>query len=193
MIGLWKAAPDILAPAVRAARTLSPARDTSIDVGSVTSYRTSDGEISHIRSRTWRTSSYGSGIPTTSERALQDSGSVYRGASIRRQCLPNNLPIFARRTRWRHGRTPKLRPTLCVYPCHRLLRVRRRWQAYVRQLRAKVAVVSLVYDKSVLRYQFGVHFIGIEEIDELRLCGRGFLGWDEPNFIRCRARCNLMR
>ena len=65
-------APVTFAPAVLFAITFNPARATSTEVGSVISYRTKAGEISHNRSRSSSTSSYGRGVPITSDKALID-------------------------------------------------------------------------------------------------------------------------
>jgi hypothetical protein len=52
-------------------------------------------------------------------------------------------------------------------------------------------MMALVHDERVLWNRFGVHLIGVEKIDEFRFCGRGFLGRDESNFVRCWAGCDL--
>ena len=59
-----------LAVAVLAISSFKPSEATSDDVGSVTSYLTNVGEISHSLSRRLRTSSYGKGVPAISETAL---------------------------------------------------------------------------------------------------------------------------
>ena len=59
-----------LAVAVLAINPFKPSEATSDEVGSVTSYRTNVGEISHSLSRRLRTSSYGKGDPVTSDTAL---------------------------------------------------------------------------------------------------------------------------
>jgi hypothetical protein len=63
-----------LAVAVLAISCLKPSEATSDEVGSVMSYRTNVGEISHSLSRRLRMSSYGKGDPATSDTALQKYG-----------------------------------------------------------------------------------------------------------------------
>lgn len=59
-----------LAVAVFAISSFRPSAATSDEVGSVISCRTNAGEISHNLSRKLRTSSYGKGVPATSDTAL---------------------------------------------------------------------------------------------------------------------------
>jgi hypothetical protein len=59
-----------LAVAVLKITSLKPSDATSDEVGSVMSYRTNIGEISHSLSRRLKTSSYGKGDPATSDTAL---------------------------------------------------------------------------------------------------------------------------
>jgi hypothetical protein len=68
------------APAVLFAIVFNPASATSTDVGSVTSYRTKVGEISHNRSRSSRTLSYGRGVAITSDKALVKVSSFIQDA-----------------------------------------------------------------------------------------------------------------
>jgi hypothetical protein len=97
-------------------RVFKPARVTSVEIGSVTSQRTSVGEISHIRSRNDSTSSYGRGWPKTSESALEDGGrvnEVYNGNNLD---TPNNLPVLTGSAWWRYSSATQLRATFSVYP-----------------------------------------------------------------------------
>ena len=66
--------PVNLAVVVLAINSFRPSAATSDEVGSVMSYLTSVGEISHSLSRRLRTSSYGKGVPETSETALKEHG-----------------------------------------------------------------------------------------------------------------------
>ena len=59
-----------LAVAVLAISSFKPSVATSDEVGSVMSYLTNVGEISHNLSRRLKTSSYGKGVPETSDTAL---------------------------------------------------------------------------------------------------------------------------
>ncbi len=43
----------------------------------------------------------------------------------------------------------------------RLLHVRRRGKAHVRELRSEITVVAVVDDKRVLEYEYGVEFVGV--------------------------------
>jgi hypothetical protein len=63
-----------LAVVVLAISSFRPSAATSGEVGSVTSYLTSVGEISHSLSRRLRTSSYGNGVLETSDTALRNYG-----------------------------------------------------------------------------------------------------------------------
>jgi hypothetical protein len=75
-MGLSNGAPPTFAGAVCAARVLSPASAISVDVCSSVSYRTSEGESSHIRSRRASTSSYGSVLSKISDSALGSSSVI---------------------------------------------------------------------------------------------------------------------
>ena len=68
------AIPVSLAVAVLAISSFRPSEATSDEVVSVTSYLTNVGEISHSLSRRLRTSSYGKGVPATSDTALRKDG-----------------------------------------------------------------------------------------------------------------------
>jgi len=51
-MGFRRGAPVAFAPDVCNDKVFKPVRATSVEVGSATSYCTSEGEISHMRSRT---------------------------------------------------------------------------------------------------------------------------------------------
>ena len=149
------------------ASKLRPTCATPGDVFSATSYLTSVGEISHIRSRSESTSSYGSGDPTTSDRALHD---ILLLAQIlvnqHSTTLPDDLPVHSSSTRRRHSSASNLCSALRVHPRCTLLGIRCSGEAYIRELRANISMVALVDDKCARRDRFRGDIIGVEEIDK---------------------------
>lgn len=76
-----------LAVAVLAISCFKPSEATTGEMGSVMSYLTSVGETSHSLSRRLKTSSYGKGVPATSDTALNkcdySSHSIKKSTSVR--------------------------------------------------------------------------------------------------------------
>lgn len=84
-----------LAVAVLAISSFKPSEATSDEVGSVMSYLTNVGEISHSLSRRLRRSSYGKGDPATSDTALREHGHPLHPCMKNQPVyIPNDLPVL---------------------------------------------------------------------------------------------------
>jgi hypothetical protein len=110
---------------------------------------------------------------------------------MKRDSAPDNLPVFARRARWRDSCTAHLRAALSVNPSRRLLGVRRAGKNNIGKRGTEITVVTLVDDKCILRNRLGVDVVCVEEVDKLGLSSRRLLRGYEANVVRRRARGSL--
>lgn len=78
-----------------------------------------------------------------------------------------DLPVLTRGAGGRYGGTRELRAALRVDVGHALFRVREARQANVGELRANVAVVTLVHDKCISGNALGGDVVRVEQVDEL--------------------------